>query len=348
MDSSPAGPNLAQGAGSSPWGLIIFYLILVLGAMFFAAAETALSKVNRIRMMSYNDDGDKRAKRVLYILDNFDNALTTILVCINLFHVGCASVATLFVTGAWGDGAVGASTAVTTVLLFFFAEVLPKSYAATNSDKISLRISGVMVLLMRVLTPIAFVYRKLGQLMLKPFKKSMDDEVTVTEDEFHDIMETVAKEGSLDEDRTELMQSALDFSYTTASAVLTPWDKVLYVKTDMPSDQIVDIIRHCTHSRLPVLDADGRVVGILQIRKYLKEYIKRDGKLPIYRVMDKPHFISDEAPIDNLLESLSQNKTHIAIVRDSKHKPLGIVTVEDILEELVGEIYDEDDEGVAE
>lgn len=347
MDSSPAGPSAIQaGSGSSPFGLIFFFILLMLGAVFFAAAETALSSVNRIRMISYADDGDKRAKRVLYILDHFDKAITTILIGTNIMQIGCATLSTLLATGLWGDGAVGISTAVTTVIMFFFAETLPKTFAVASSEKIAMMFSGVLVLLMRLFSPISFLYGKLATLAKKPFKKNIDDDVTVTEDELADIIETVAKEGAIDEDRTELMQSALQFQNITVSEALTPWSKVLTVRTDMPSKQIAEIIGSCSHSRLPVLNADNEVVGVLQIRKYLKTYIQRSGKLPLYRVMDKPQLVQADTPIDELLETLSLNKTHIAIVCDKDKEPTGIITVEDILEELVGEIYDEDDEGV--
>ncbi len=340
MDSSPS--------PSSPVALILFFVILMLGAVFFAASETALSSVNRIRMLSYSDDGDKRAKRVIYILDHFDKALTTILVGTNIMHIGCATLATLFATGIWAnESAVGVSTAVTTVVLFFFAEMIPKTFAASSSEKVALTISGPLVVLMRILTPVCFLYSKLANLAKKPFKKQLEDDITVTEDELHDIIETATREGAIDEEKTELMQSALDFQNTSVSEALTPWDRVLCVRTDMPSKQIAEIIEGCAHSRLPVLDEDGEVVGMIQIRKYLKAYIQREGKLPLYRVMDKPLFVHEQMPIDELLESLSQNKTHVAIVRDNGKKPLGIITVEDILEELVGEIYDEDDEGVS-
>lgn len=345
MDSSPdPGSPIIPDSGS-PITLVLFFVILMLGAVFFAAAETALSSVNRIRMMSYADDGNKRAKRVLYILDHFDKAITTILIGTNIMHIGCATLATLLVTGLWGDGAVGISTAVTTVALFFFAEMIPKTFAAESSQRVSLGVSGALVLLMRVLSPVCFLYTKLAELAKKPFKKNMEEDITVREDELHDIIETANSEGAIDEKKTELMQSALEFQNTTVLEVLTPWDKVLTVRTDMPSGEVVRIIEDCAHSRLPVLDTDGDIVGVIQIRKYLKAYIEREGKLPLYRVMDKPQFVRADMPIDELLEKLSQSKTHVAIVRDNQKNVLGIITVEDILEELVGEIYDEDDEG---
>ncbi|MDO4564475.1 MAG: hemolysin family protein [Clostridia bacterium] len=338
MDSSPASP------GSSPLGLLFFYILLLCGAAYFAAVEASFSSVNRIRMMSLADDGNKRARRVLYILDHFDKAITTILIGTNIMQIGCASLATLIAVRM--SLPVAVATVVTTVLVFFAAEMIPKTFAVASSERVTMFFSRSLQLLMKVLTPISYPYEKLAAFAKKPFKKKLQtEELTVTEDELHDIIETVAKEGTLDEDRTELMQSALDFQKTTVSEAFTPWDRVVFVKTSMPSAEIKEIISSGNHSRLPVLNDRGDVVGVLQIRKYLKAYIERDGHLPLYRVMDPPEFVSAELPIDELLQTLSAHKTHIAIVRDEKHEPVGIITVEDILEELVGEIYDEDDEG---
>ncbi|MDO4543879.1 MAG: hemolysin family protein [Clostridia bacterium] len=338
MDASPD--------PGSPIGLIVFYLLLMLGAVYFAASETALSSVSRIRMMSYADDGNKRARRVLYILDNFDKAITTILIGTNIMQIGCATLATLIAV-RMGVG-VGIATAVTTVLIFFAAEMVPKSFAARASEKAALTLSGSLLIIMKILTPLSFPYRKLAEVIRKPFDKKLQiEDKTVTEDELHDIIKTAGEEGAIDEEKTELVQSALRFGNKTVAEALTPWDRVLCVRTDMPSSQIKDMIENGNHSRLPVLNPDGEVVGVVQIRKYLKAYIERGGRLPLYRVMDAPLFIDGSLLIDDLLNTLSAHKTHIAIVRDENKNPLGIITVEDILEELVGEIYDEDDEGGA-
>ena len=151
----------------------------------------------------------------------------------------------------------------------------------------------------------------------------------------------------MDEDTAELVQSALEFTETPVRDVFTPWDQVTVLRRDMSPKTIVSLIEGTNHSRLPVVDRDGNVVGMLQIRKYLKSYIQRQGHVSLSRVMDKPTFVTAGAPIDELLNTLSSQRVHIAIVRGNHDTPLGIITVEDILEELVGEIYDEDDKAPA-
>ena len=329
----------------SPIGSILLILLLILGSAYSSAAETALASVNRIRIMSLSDNGDRRAKRVLYILDHFDKALTTILVCNNVMHIGCASVATLMATKLWGVSAVTLTTVATTMALFLFAEMLPKRYAKACNERMALAVSGSLLFFMRVLTPVTAVFAKFSALVSKPFKKQTE-EPTVTEDELYDIMETVASEGAIDEEKTELVQSALEFSDTVAQDILTPWENVVKISVAMDEEEILACIKENVHSRLPVVDVHGAVIGTLQIRKYLKAKLKKDA-VQLMKVTDAPHFVSAYMPIDELLPAMSAEKTQLAIVRDDEEKVLGVVSVEDILEELVGEIYDEEDTEVA-
>lgn len=357
MDSSPSSPIgfLSSAIGHSadkqnvPIGLILAFLALMLCSAYFAGAETSFSSVNRIRMLRYADEGNrrgKRAKRVLYILDHFDSALSTILVGNNIMHIGAASLATLFATRLWGEGSVGLSTVVTTLLLFFFAEMIPKSIAKVCNERFALLICNSLLILMRVLKPVVFVFTKLGDGVKKLFRvNSNGEDPTVTEDEFHDIVDNITHDGAIDEDSAELVQNALEFTETPVRDVFTPWSEVTTLHEGMQPRDIVDTIQGCNHSRLPVLDTEGEVSGMLQIRKYLKAYITRGGHVSLHKVMDKPHFVLLGAPIDEQLAGMSADKTHIAVVRDEQGKTVGILTVEDILEELVGEIYDEDDTG---
>ncbi len=324
----------------SPIGFLLLIVFLILASAFFSASETALASVNRIRIKSLSENDDKRAKRVLYILDHFDQALTTILIGNNIVNISCASAATVMATRLWGLSAVTVTTIVVTLVLFLFAEALPKRFAIVCSERIALAISGSILFLMKLLTPIAKGFSVISNAASKPFRKKTVAP-TVTEDELYDIMETVAAEGALDEEKTGLMQSALEFSGTTARDVLTPWADVVRLSVAMEENEILRIVCDCTHSRLPVVDVHGAVIGILQIRKYLKAHLK--GHAPLMKIADPPQFIDADMPIDDLLPLMSAHKTQLALVRDTKEHTLGVVSVEDILEELVGEIYDEED-----
>lgn len=324
----------------SPIGYLVLILICICGSAYFAASETALASVSRIRIMSLSENGDRRARRVLYLLDHFDKTLTTILIGNNLLHIGCASITTLLATKLWGVSAVTATTIVTTMTLFLLAEMLPKRFAKACNERMALLVSWSLLGLFKLLSPVSAVFSALANRVGRPFRHA-EEEPTVTEDELLDLIETAATEGALDEEKTELVQNAFDFSETVARDIFTPWQNVVYVGVAMPEERIVETIRSNVHSRLPVVDVHGEVIGVLQIRKYLKAYLR--GSAPLLKVMDEPRFVDADRPIDELLASMSAQKTQLAIVRDASGATIGIVSVEDILEELVGEIYDEDD-----
>lgn len=327
----------------SPISYLLPIVLMILGGAFFAASETAFASANRIRMMSHAANGDKKAKRVLYILEHFDQALTTILVGNNLMHIGCASLSTLMATKIWGFGSVTAMTFVMTLVLFLIAETLPKRLAKAHSENLARTFSGPLLFLMRVISPVAFLFSKLTELVRRPFRKEGEEEPTVTEDEFHDLIETAAEEGALDEETTELVQNALDFSETAARDVMTPWNDTVVVKTGMRKEEIMAVIREAGYSRLPVVDNRGEVVGLLSVRKYLKACLAGNQRLHLRAVMDAVTFVEPDMPIDDILPLLSSRRTQTGVVREQGGVPLGLISVEDILEELVGEIYDEDD-----
>ena len=330
--------------GSTILRYVIPLFALLMGASLCAASETAYTSANRIRLMSLADDGDRQAKRALRVINNFDKALTTLLILNNITHIATASIATIMVTKLWGAGAVPVSTIVTTIVVFLFAEMIPKYFAKTFSDKYALIAAGPMLFLMKSLTPVSFLFTKLADAVKKPFKKQ-EEEPTVTEDELYEYVEAIATEGVLDEEEAELVQSALEFGERTAADIVVPWDKVLTVSSLMSEQEILDIIRSNVHSRLPVTDINGNVMGILHIRSYLKAYInaEEDEQLQLRAIMDNVAFVKSDTPIDELLPEMSRKRTHISVVVDDNGNNIGILTVEDILEELVGEIYDEDD-----
>ena len=329
------------GDGSPFWYLIAFVL-LILGGGYFAGAETALASCNRIRMMSYADDGDRRAKRVLYILDHFDKALTTLLIGNNLMHIGCASLATLVAIDLWGEGATAATSIVTTLVVFLLSEMIPKAFASDCSERFALAVSGSLRFLMRALTPLSAGFAALGRLAKKPFGGGTEDEPTVSEDELHEIIENIDEAGDMSEDATELVQNALEFTETPVKNVVTPWDKVVAVRLDMTPEELRGTVMSHHLSRYPVLDAEGNAVGLLQTRRYLRAL--EAGRTPdLAKLMGECRFVPEGMPLDELLDSLTKHRVHLAVVRGADGRQLGIVTVEDLLEELVGEIYDEED-----
>ena len=327
---------------------IILFCLLILAGGYFAGTEISLASVNKIRIAGQADDGDKKAKRVQYILDNFNKALTTLLIGNNVAHIGCSAIATTMTYQLlqehtnWPGWIQTASTLMTTVIVFLFAEMVPKCFAKDCNEAFAKNVAGSLIFLMKVLTPVSFVFTLLGNILSKPFLKKASAQPTVTEEELHDIIETVVQEGEIDEDTGDLIQSALEFSDSKVREVFIPWNDVITVNDSMPAEQIVSVIKDYAFSRLPVTDANGMIIGILHIRNYLRAYLKNDAP-DLYTLISAPHFVQQGKPVDELLESMSRHRVHLAVVLDSKGDIVGIITIEDILEELVGEIYDEED-----
>ena len=321
---------------------LISAVLLLFVAVFFAVAETAFASTTRTRMRVAEERGDMRAREALYVLDNFDLAISAILIGTNIVHISVAALVTLAVTRRWGLGAVSVSTLITTGVVFYFGEMLPKSIAKKYSDKLALATASLLVFFMKLFRPASRLLTAIGQAAVR--LTPGDAEKSVTEDELYDIIEDMTEEGSLDEEQGDLISSALQFGDVTVENVLTP--RVDLVALDMHSshEQILDCIKACTHSRLPVYEGSiDNIVGILQIRKYIKAYLREGEHLDIQPLLDDVFFVHQSTKIDELLPVMSKRKHNLAVVTDNYGGTLGIVTVEDIVEELVGEIWDEED-----
>ena len=328
---------------SDSWLPVVSIVTLLLAACYFATAETALASANRIRIKSLAEDGNRRAQKAAALLDDFDRALTTLLVGTNIVHIACASLTTLFVTRLWGAGAVAVSTVVLAIVVFFAAEMLPKSFARAYPENTALALAPSLRLLMTLLTPLTFFFSNLSKFITRIFGAPATP--TVTEDELYDIIESIGEEGGIEEEASRLIHSALEFDDITVQQVLTPRNRMVTLALDDSSEEILDTIRSCRHSRLPVYDkTPDNIVGVLGIRRYLKAYLAQGGDVFLGELVDPPYFLPRKRRIDDALSEMSGRKQHLAVVRDDFGGVLGIVTVEDILEELVGEIWDEDDD----
>ncbi|MCI7624311.1 MAG: hemolysin family protein [Clostridiales bacterium] len=322
-----------------PW--IIAALLLVCAA-FFAVTETSMASASRSRVKASAERGDFRAKKTLYVLDNFDLAISTLLICTNIVHIAAASIVTLAVTRKWGVSAVSISTIITTVVVFFAGEMLPKSVAKKYSDTLALSCAPVLCFFMKLFAPLSKLLTWIGQAAAK--LTPGDSQISVTEDELYDIIEDMTEEGSLDEDQGDLISSALQFGDVTVESVLTPRVDIVAININSSHAELLSLIKSTNHSRLPVYEGSiDNIIGVLQIRKYIKAYLRLGENLDIKPMLDEVLFVHQSTNIDELLPILSRRKLNIAVVTDNYGGTLGIVTVEDILEELVGEIWDEDD-----
>ena len=269
-------------------GIVI--AILVLLSAFFSATETAFSFVNKIRIQHSVDNGNKKAKNALYVIENFDNALTTILICNNIVNLSCSSIATVLCLHLFGDMGSAIATGATTLLVLTFGEVIPKCLAKEHCDSFTLKTAGLLRVLMFILKPFVFVFLKLKSLALK-IAGGSEDSPSVTENELKYIVESIEEEGVLEESESEMVRSALDFDEKTAEEILTPRVDVTFINISDSQEKIKDIIIENRYSRIPVYEETvDHIVGILHTRDYLESLA--DGKAPDLRdIMQTPYFV---------------------------------------------------------
>ncbi len=340
--------------GSDSIPLWILFFVCVIGGAYFAAVESSFSAVNKIKIKTLADDGNKRAKGVLSVINNFEKALITLLFGNNVTKIAGAAVFTIIATGIFKDG-LGMTesfldsfafsmicSVLSTVIIFLFSEMIPKSFANDRSESVSLFFQGSLRFLMKVLYPVSAVFSLISTGANKLFSKK-EIEPSITEDELTEIIETAEEEGVFDEEQGDMLKSALEFNKTTVDEIMTMEKDIDFISLNDSTEQILQAIKETNFSRLPVKSANGRVIGILRIRTYLAEH-SRNPKVPLFSVITRPYFISEDAKIDDLLTEMRQKKIQMAIVQDNNKKVVGLVTVEDVLEELVGEIFDEEDE----
>ncbi len=330
---------MSEGA-LTPW---LITAMLVLFADYIAVTETAIASVSKVRMKTLAERGNKRAALVLDALDHFDLTISTILICTNIAHLAAASIITVTVTRIWGLHAVTISTFASSLFIFFFAEMLPKSIAKKYSEKLALLCIRPLSVLNIVFKPAAFILASIGNLASSLTKG--DPPISVTEDEIHGIIEDMTEEGSLGAEHGELISSALEFNDVSVESVLTPRVDIAAINIDKTPDEILDFIKEQNHSRLPVYEGSiDNIIGILRIRRYIRAYIAHGSELNVRKLIDEPMFVTTSAKIDELLQTMSRERQSLVIVSDHYGGTAGIVTIEDILETLVGEIWDEEDE----
>ena len=321
---------------------ILLSVLLLLGAFYFAVAETAFASCSKAKVRAAAERGEAGADNALYILDHFASAISTMLIGTNLCHLFLSALVTVMVTRRWGLSAVTVSTIVTTLAVFFAGEMLPKSVAKKFPERMAKACSSSMRFFMMVFFPLSYLLTAVGE-----FAANLtigEPELSVTEDELYDIIEDMTEEGSLGEEQGELISSALQFGDLTVESVLTPRMDVAALDVEADGDSILTEIKAQNHSRLPVYEGSiDHIIGILQIRKYIKYYLKTGEKPELKDILDEAFFVHQSTSLDELLPMLSRKRMNMAIVTDNFGGTLGIVTVEDIVEEIVGEIWDEDD-----
>lgn len=329
-----------------PWSTIAICVVLLLLSAFFSSTETAFSSVSKIRLKNLADNGNKKAKTALYVAERYSKALTTILVGNNIVNIANSALATVFFVNIFGEaqGTVISTVAITIVVLIF-GEVLPKNIAIDNAEKICMTFAPVLKFLMVLLTPLSIILMGINKLYKKLARNSNHQEPSVTEDELKYIIESIEEEGVLEQQESELVQSALEFDEKTAEEILTPRVDMVAIDIDDPVEEITELVLKERYSRIPVYrDNIDKIIGVLHTRDYLEALINNNEKPNIEAMLQPAHFIYKTKKLSALLADFKYNKIHLAVVTDDYGGILGIVTMEDLLEQIVGEIWDEDEE----
>ncbi len=323
------------------YGIIIAVCVIL--SAFFSCVETAFSCANQIRLKSYADNGNKKANTALWVIDNFDRVLTAILIGNNVVNLGCSSIATVLCMNIFGDMGAAIATGATTLLVLTFGEVVPKCFGKEASDSIVLYTASILKYLTYILIPFVYFFIGIKTIVMK-LANIKKDKPSVTEDELKYIIESIEEEGILEEQESEMVQSALEFDEKTALEILTPRVDVVFIDAQDDAKSIHNTIITERYSRIPVYEDNiDNIIGILHTRDYLEELAQ--GKTPdVKELVTDAHFIYKSRKLSDILADFKQKQLHIAIVTDEYGGMLGIVTMEDLLEELVGEIWDEDEE----
>lgn len=320
--------------------LIIIIFCIIMSA-YFSATETAFSSLNRIRIKNMAEKGNKKAALVFKLSEDYDSLLSTILIGNNIVNIASASLATLIFVKLLGDEAgASVSTVVTTIVVLIFGEVSPKSIAKESPERFAMFSAPLLKCFIVILTPANFLFRQWKKLLSLVFKTTED--AGITEEELLSIVDEVQQGGGIDEQESGLIRNAIEFSELEAVDILTPRIDVTAVSADASKEEIAELFSSTGYSRLPVYEGDiDHITGILYQKDFY--HLICGQNIELQQVARPALFITKHMKIGALLKELQKRKSHIAVIVDEFGGMVGIVTLEDVLEELVGEIWDEHD-----
>lgn len=318
----------------------IAIIILLFLSAYFSATETAFTSVNRVRIKNAASDGDERAKLVLSLSEEFDKVLSTILVGNNIVNITLTAVATVLFSKLYGYYGPTVATIVTTILVLVFGEISPKSIAKEKPEGFAKKVAPTLYAVMVVLTPLTWIFGAWKKFIAKLFKLEADQ--GITEEELLTIVEEAETEGNIDEGQSELIQNAIEFNDLEAYDVLTPRVDLVAMEVDTPKEEVAALFKYTGFSRIPIYEGDlDNILGVLNQKDFHNYIIGTERTVSEF--VKPVVFVATSIKISALLKKMQAAKTHIAVIVDEYGGTAGIVTMEDIIEELVGEIYDEHD-----
>ena len=335
------GGTIHMDSDGSHLGSILAMAVCLLMSAYFSATETAFSSLNRTRIKVLADNGNRKASLVLSLSNNYDRLISTILIGNNIVNIAVASIGTLLFVEIYGDIGATVSSVVVTVAVLIFGEITPKSIAKDSPEKFAMFCAGFIRFWLFVLTPLNFIFSKWKKLVSRFFKT--DESSKMSHEELLVLVEDVENEGGIDKNEGELLKNAIEFGDLSAEEILTHRMDIEAVGVDESKENIAEEFTKTRFSRLLVYeDSIDRIVGVLHQKDF---YV--DGRVTdksVVEIMTKPVFVYQHTKVREILKRLQVNKSHIAVVVDEFGGTMGMVSMEDILEELVGEIWDEHDE----
>ena len=322
---------------------IFLIVILIVCSAFFSATETALNSANKIRLKNMADNGSHAAQRTLNVLAKYDKALTTILIGNNIVNIACSSIATILAINLVGEkyGSL-VSTIATTVIVLIFGEVMPKSIAKDFAEPMAMIASGIISFLMVIFTPFSAFFILLKKGLSKIFHRK--ESVSMTEEELKVMIDEIEDEGVLETQESNLVRSALEFDEITVDEIITPRVRITAVEAGENIDDVRKKFLQEEYSRMPVYERTlDNIIGIITEKEFFKQY-EKSSDFTIRSIMQETIYLPQMQKLSEVFRTMQKQKCHMSVVLDQHGGTLGIVTMEDILEELVGEIWDESDE----
>lgn len=317
--------------------------IMVFLSAFFSSSETALVTVNKIRMKNLAENGDKRAAKVLKVTSDSGKMLSAILIGNNIVNIFASSLATILASDIFGDIGPGIATGVLTLVILIFGEVSPKTMATIKADSFALAIAGIIDVLMFVLTPVIFIINTFASAVLRLLRINPDDaDKAMTEDEIRSIVDESQESGAIEDEEREMIHNVFDFGDSLAKEVMVPRIDMTFVHVDASYEELIDIYRENKYTRLPVYEeSTDYILGIINMKDVI--LIEDAKNFSIRDIIRKPYFTYEHKNTSDLFIEMRQASIPLAIVLDEYGVTAGLVTLEDLLEEIVGEIRDEYD-----
>lgn len=324
------------------WVRCILIVLCILLSAMFSGSEIAFTTLNEVKMQKCMEENCKGTKAALRFHRNFNNGLIAILIGNNLVNIGSSSIATALAISLMGEGGAWVATGIMTVLIITFGEILPKILAAERPEGFACLTAAPLQILSVLLFPLVWVLRKLLDLLSRIWKNSASDDI-ITEDDMETILDTVEDEGVVDEDVAELLQSAFDFDEVLAYEVITPRVDMIAIDLDDPREEVLKTAFASPYTRIPVYrDTTDHICGILHLNRLYKTLV-HDPDAEIEPLLMEPTFVHKTMALPDVLNLMRKRKSHLVIVTDEYGGTMGILTMEDVLEQLVGEIWDETD-----